>query len=242
MIWCKAAPGLRSNNRRSPLQNDQIIHDTQPNRTRQRHRQPQQHPFSGALTNVNYSDDSVRAFALASVFWGIVGMLVGVVNVAELAWPDLNMGISWLSHGRLRPLHTNAVICAFGGCALMGKRFHVAQRTGPTRLFAPWLAMATFIGWQLVIVAMNATEQIQRYQLAVSGLDGLTLAALNTVELAAAQARWVTVVARLPAALAKRLAAGAQPIQFEISLLPAAGGAVLDGPVLREKSSFIVPR
>ena len=89
---------------------------------------------------------------------------------------------------------------------------------------------------------MNATEQTQRYQLAVSGLTGLTLAALDTVELAAAQARWVTVVARLPSAQAKGLAAGAQPIQFEIRLLPAAGGAVLDGPVLREKSSFIVPR
>ena len=65
-----------------------------------------------------YEDTSVRWFALAAVLWGVVGMLVGVIIAAQLAWPELNLGIPWLSYGRLRPLHTNAVIFAFGGSVL----------------------------------------------------------------------------------------------------------------------------
>ncbi len=99
-----------------------------------------------------YSDTVVRWFALASVVYGIVGMLVGVVIAAQLAWPELNFGIPWLSYGRLRPLHTNAVIFAFGGCALFATSYHVVQRTCQTRLFAPGLAMFTFLGWNLVII------------------------------------------------------------------------------------------
>ena len=99
-----------------------------------------------------YYDTPVRAFALASVLYGIVGMLVGVIIAAQLAWPELNLGIPWLSYGRLRPLHTNAVIFAFGGCALFATSYHVVQRTCQTRLFAPKLAMFTFLGWNLVIV------------------------------------------------------------------------------------------
>jgi cytochrome c oxidase cbb3-type subunit 1 len=100
-----------------------------------------------------YTDDAVRWFALATVVWGVVGMLVGVIIAAQLAWPQLNLGIPWLSYGRLRPLHTNAVIFAFGGCALFATSYHVVQRTCQTPLFLPWLAKFTFIGWQLVIVA-----------------------------------------------------------------------------------------
>jgi cytochrome c oxidase cbb3-type subunit 1 len=111
---------------------------------------------SGAAGPV-YEDGVVRAFALASVLWGVVGMLVGVIIAAQLAWPELNMGISWLSYGRLRPLHTNAVIFAFGGCALMATSYHVVQRTGQTRLFAPALGWLTFWGWQLVIVLAAIT-------------------------------------------------------------------------------------
>ncbi len=99
-----------------------------------------------------YEDTTVRWFALAAVLWGVVGMLVGVVIAAQLTWPELNFGIPWLSYGRLRPLHTNAVIFAFGGCALFATSYHVAQRTCQTRLFAPRLAMFTFWGWQAVIV------------------------------------------------------------------------------------------
>jgi cytochrome c oxidase cbb3-type subunit 1 len=104
-----------------------------------------------------YSDGPVRLFALAAVVWGVVGMLVGVIIASQLAWPELNFGISWLSYGRLRPLHTNAVIFAFGGCALFATSYHVVQRTCQTRLFLPKLAMFTFWGWQLVILAAAIT-------------------------------------------------------------------------------------
>ncbi len=104
-----------------------------------------------------YSDDPVRLFALAAVLWGVVGMLVGVIIASQLAWPELNFGISFLSYGRLRPLHTNAVIFAFGGCALFATSYHVVQRTCQTRLFAPKLAMFTFWGWQLVILTAAIT-------------------------------------------------------------------------------------
>ena len=105
----------------------------------------------GALAPV-YSDAPVRLFALAAVLWGVVGMLVGVIIAAQLAWPELNLGIPWLSYGRLRPLHTNAVIFAFGGCALFATSYHVVQRTCQTPLFLPGLAKFTFWGWQLVIL------------------------------------------------------------------------------------------
>lgn len=59
-----------------------------------------------------YNDSAVRLFTLAAVLWGVVGMTVGVLIAAQLTWPELNFGISWLSYGRLRPLHTNAVIFA----------------------------------------------------------------------------------------------------------------------------------
>jgi len=100
-----------------------------------------------------YTDAPVRLFALAAVLWGVVGMLVGVIIAAQLAWPELNLGISFLSYGRLRPLHTNAVIFAFGGCTLFATSYHVVQRTCQTRLFMPKLAMFTFVGWQVVILA-----------------------------------------------------------------------------------------
>jgi cytochrome c oxidase cbb3-type subunit 1 len=90
-----------------------------------------------------------------SVIWGIVGMLVGVIIAAQLVWPELNIG--FLHFGRLRPLHTNAVIFAFGGCALMGTSFYVVQRTCHTRLFSDALAAFVFWGWQLVIVLAAIT-------------------------------------------------------------------------------------
>ena len=97
-----------------------------------------------------YSDTAVRQFSIMAVVWGVVGMLVGVIIAAQLAWPELNFGIPWLSYGRLRPLHTNAVIFAFGGSALFASTYYVVQRTGQTRLFAPGLAAFTFWGWTLV--------------------------------------------------------------------------------------------
>ena len=108
-------------------------------------------------TQSTYNYTVVRQFAVMTVIWGIVGMLVGVFIAAQLVWPDLTYGIEWLSYGRLRPLHTNAVIFAFGGCALFATSYWVVQRTNHARLFAAPLATFTFWGWQLVIVAAAIT-------------------------------------------------------------------------------------
>ena len=100
-----------------------------------------------------YNDKVVRQFTVMTVVWGIVGMLVGVLIAAQLYWPALNFDLPWLSYGRLRPLHTNAVIFAFGGCALFATSLHVVQRTSHVRLISDKLAAFVFWGWQLVIVA-----------------------------------------------------------------------------------------
>lgn len=103
-------------------------------------------------TSSAYNYKVVRQFAVMTVIWGIVGMLVGVLIAAQLVWPSLNFDIPWLTYGRLRPLHTNAVIFAFGGCALFATCYYSVQRTCQTTLFAPKLAAFTFWGWQLVIL------------------------------------------------------------------------------------------
>jgi len=100
-----------------------------------------------------YSDKVVRQFAIMTIVWAFVGMLVGVIIAAQLAWPVLNFDIQYLTFSRLRPLHTNAVIFAFGGSALFATAYYVVQRTCHVRLFAPGLAAFTFWGWQLIIVS-----------------------------------------------------------------------------------------
>ncbi len=104
-----------------------------------------------------YNYRVVRQFAIMTVVWGVVGMLVGVIIAAQLMWPDLTYGVSWLSYGRLRPLHTNAVIFAFGGSALFATSYYVVQRTCHVRLFSDRLAAFTFWGWQAVIVLAAIT-------------------------------------------------------------------------------------
>jgi cytochrome c oxidase cbb3-type subunit I len=106
---------------------------------------------------VDYDDTVVRRFAIMTVIWGIVGMTVGVLIAAELIWPNLNFNLPYLSYGRLRPLHTNAVIFAFGGSALFASSYYIVQRTCHVRLFAGKLANFTFWGWQLVIVLAAVT-------------------------------------------------------------------------------------
>ena len=104
-----------------------------------------------------YSDRVVRQFVIMTIVWGIVGMLVGVVIAAQLLWPQLNFDIPWLTYGRLRPLHTNAVIFAFGGSALIGTSYYIVQRTCHVSLQMPRLAAFTFWGWQTVIVLAAIT-------------------------------------------------------------------------------------
>ena len=105
----------------------------------------------------NYNYKVVRQFAIMTVVWGVVGMLVGVIIAAQLLWPEFLGGISWLSYGRLRPLHTNAVIFAFGGSALFATSYYVVQRTCHARIFSDGLAAFTFWGWQAVIVLAAIT-------------------------------------------------------------------------------------
>ncbi|MEM7364191.1 MAG: cytochrome-c oxidase, cbb3-type subunit I [Pseudomonadota bacterium] len=99
-----------------------------------------------------YNYTVVRQFSVMTVVWGIVGMLVGVLIAAQLVWPILNTSFPWFHFGRLRPLHTNAVIFAFGGCALMATSLYVVQRTCQVRLISDTLAAIVFWGWQLIIL------------------------------------------------------------------------------------------
>ena len=104
-----------------------------------------------------YNYKVVRQFAIMTIVWGIVGMAVGVLIAAQLAWPVLNFDIPWLTFGRLRPLHTNAVIFAFGGSALFATSYYVVQRTCHVRLISDKLAAFTFWGWQLIILSAAIT-------------------------------------------------------------------------------------
>ncbi|MCE8037780.1 cytochrome-c oxidase, cbb3-type subunit I [Halomonas sp. MCCC 1A11062] len=113
--------------------------------------------MSTALEHPTYNYKVVRQFAIMTVVWGIVGMLLGVILAAQLVWPQLNLDLPWTSFGRLRPLHTNAVIFAFGGSALMATSYYVVQRTCQTRLFSDKLAAFTFWGWQAVILSAVVT-------------------------------------------------------------------------------------
>ncbi|WP_296247513.1 cytochrome-c oxidase, cbb3-type subunit I [Pseudomonas sp. UBA4194] len=108
--------------------------------------------MSTAITPTAYNYKVVRQFAIMTVVWGIVGMAVGVFIAAQLVWPALNFDLPWTSFGRLRPLHTNLVIFAFGGCALFGTSYYVVQRTCQARLVSDRLAAFTFWGWQAVIL------------------------------------------------------------------------------------------
>ncbi len=104
-----------------------------------------------------YNYKVVRQFALMTIVWGIVGMAVGVLIASQLVWPAMNFDTAWLTFGRLRPLHTNAVVFAFGGSALFATSYYVVQRTCHARLAFEKLASFTFWGWNLVIVSAAIT-------------------------------------------------------------------------------------
>lgn len=99
----------------------------------------------------SYNFTVVRQFSVMTIVWGVIGMLVGVVIAAQMAFPELNLG-PYFHFGRLRPLHTNAVIFAFGGCALFATSYYVVQRTTQARLAFGPLVSFTFWGWQAVIL------------------------------------------------------------------------------------------
>src|SRR3954454_18767506 len=104
-----------------------------------------------------YNDRVVRQFAIMTVVWGIVGMAVGVLIAAQLLWPALNFDVPYLTYSRLRPLHTNAVIFAFGGSALFATSYYIVQRTCHARLFNDRLAALPFWGWPAANVAAAIT-------------------------------------------------------------------------------------
>ncbi|MDN7123681.1 cytochrome-c oxidase, cbb3-type subunit I [Pseudidiomarina terrestris] len=101
---------------------------------------------------IEYNLKVVRQFTVMTVVWGIIGMALGVWIAAQLIWPELNFDTPWLTYSRLRPLHTNAVIFAFGTSALMGTSFYIVQKTCRTALFSDKLAAFVFWSWQTVIV------------------------------------------------------------------------------------------
>ena len=111
---------------------------------------------SAAEDVVRYNDDVVRRFILASVLWGVVGMLVGVTVAAQLAWPVLN-ATPELGFGRLRPLHTNAVIFAFVGNMMFAGIYYSTQRLLKARMGHDLLSNIHFWGWQLIIVGAAIT-------------------------------------------------------------------------------------
>ena len=112
---------------------------------------------STVLERFTYDDGVVRGFMMASMAWGVVGMLVGVLAALQLADPRFNLGLEWLSFGRIRPLHTNAVIFAFAGNAIFAAVYYSTQRLLKTRMFSDFLSRVHLWGWQAIIVAAAVT-------------------------------------------------------------------------------------
>jgi cytochrome c oxidase cbb3-type subunit I/II len=113
--------------------------------------------MSVTVERFKYDDAIVRQFLIATFVWGFVGMLVGLVIALQLASPAFNLGLPWTSFGRLRPLHTNAVIFAFAGNAIFTGVYYSAQRLLKARMFSDLLGQIHFWGWQSIIVAAAIT-------------------------------------------------------------------------------------
>jgi len=109
------------------------------------------------LEKFSYDNEIVRKFTLATVIWGLVGMLVGILIATQLFVPALNLNIPFLTFGRIRPLHTNAVIFAFVGNAIFMGIYYSLQRLCKARMFSDMLSNIHFWGWQLIIVAAAIT-------------------------------------------------------------------------------------
>jgi cytochrome c oxidase cbb3-type subunit I/II len=111
----------------------------------------------GRIEQFEYDNTTVRNFIIASVIFGIVGMLVGLIVAAQLVWPIFNFNTSYTSFGRIRPLHTNAIIFAFVGNAIFAGVYYSIQRLCKTRMFSDALSKIHFWGWQLIILAAAIT-------------------------------------------------------------------------------------
>ncbi len=111
----------------------------------------------GVTETFFYDNKIVRDFGIATVFWGIAGMLIGVIIAFQLANPDVNMGTQYTTFGRVRPLHTNAVIFAFVGNAIFMGVYYSLQRLCKARMYNDLLSKIHFWGWQLIIVSAVIT-------------------------------------------------------------------------------------
>ena len=109
------------------------------------------------MEKFNYDNEIVRKFIIATVIFGIVGMLVGLTAALQLVFPELNGGIQWITFGRIRPLHTNAVIFAFVGNGIFAGVYYSMQRLLKTRMWSDLLSNINFWGWQLIILAAAIT-------------------------------------------------------------------------------------
>ena len=105
----------------------------------------------------SYDDETVKNFILATLIWGLVALLLGVFIASQLADWRLNFGISWLTFGRIRPLHTNAAIFAFAGNGIFAGIYYSTQRLLKTRMASDLLSKIHFWGWQAIIVAAAIT-------------------------------------------------------------------------------------
>ncbi|MGK0358049.1 MAG: cytochrome c oxidase cbb3-type subunit I/II [Bradymonadia bacterium] len=110
-----------------------------------------------AMETFHYDDAIVRKFAIATVFWGVVGMLAGLLAAFQLVAHELNFDTAWLTFGRIRPLHTNAVIFAFVGNGIFAGSYCAVQRLVKARLYSDKLSKIHFWGWQLIIVGAAVT-------------------------------------------------------------------------------------
>ncbi len=113
--------------------------------------------FTSQMDRFSYDDDIVRKFLWATFIWGLIGMLVGLVIALQLANPMFNMNVEWLSFGRLRPLHTNAVVFAFAGNAFFLGCYYSTQRLLKARMYSDTLSKIHFWGWQAIIVSAALT-------------------------------------------------------------------------------------
>ena len=109
------------------------------------------------IEKFSYDNKIVKNFAYATMLWGLVGMIVGLWVALQLAFPSLNFGFSFTTFGRVRPLHTNAVIFAFVGNGIFMGVYYSLQRLCKARMFNDFLSSVHFWGWQLIIVAAAVT-------------------------------------------------------------------------------------
>lgn len=109
------------------------------------------------MVTIKYDDKISKNFLIATVIWGMVGMLAGLFIATQLAWPALNFGLEWTSFGRLRPIHTNAIIFAFAGNSIFCGVYYSMQRLLKARMFSDVLSRVHFWGWQLIIVCAAVT-------------------------------------------------------------------------------------